>query len=689
MAKNEKSDISYTIRLDGVDQVVKGYDQINKAIKLQAAQLKLARQELSLSDDATEKLAEVQRILSEEMENQSHKINFFSDRLKEVEQAEGLASAGALDMQTKIANAMIAYNKMGMEMKEVSEELLKSSNITEDYGSALEGSTQEAKGFGGIMQRIFDDVSEQAKKGQLALDGVWDSIKSGLMDVQSEAADSSGVLSSALGGAPVVAAGGLVAAVAKIAWEGKQVATRFEASSVQIQNALNLTKEKADEAAKSVKNVYNQGLADSEETAQEVLTNVMKYFEVEGKEAEEFSNKILAIGQDSEETIRTARTLAQQFGISYSEALDVIAAGMSEIKAPQGEVLDTLNEYANSFSRLGYNAEGFLSTLAAGMDAGAYSVDKAADSIKEFYNKAAGGDTAFAEALNDLGMNANSAMNALTSGGDKASRTLEQIMTKLDNVKKEEDRARIASALFGSQWEDVGTQAILAMGQAEKSLVSYSGRSEEMYKNILTSSENINKRTERTMKEIGSQALNYGSYLLGPFRGLYDGIENTVKFFTEQSLKVEKEGYQTGANLSAGVLEGWESGDSALISAAEKTIKDMNGAMKQAAGIHSPSRLFRDEIGKQLAAGVDAGWKDEIQNAYRSIQRFTQDAAELVRTPIHASSSGAQAASPPRGDTYNDYSEFNFDISDLSTFQQVVTWAENRRISKRKGIVRN
>ncbi len=689
MAKNDKSDIQYTIRLDGVDQVVKGYNQIDKAIKLNAAQLKLARQELKLSDDSTEKLAEVQRVLSEEMANQSQKIQSLSNKLKEVEQAEEIASYGALDLREKIAKATIAYNSMEAEMKEVTKQILESSNITGDYGSVLESSTQEAKGFGGIMQKIFADISEDAKKGKLSLESAWDSIKSGLLDVQSQATGAGDVISSSLSGAPVLAAGGLVAAVAKIAWEGKQVANRFEASSVQIQNALNLTKEKADEAAKSVKNVYNQGLADSQETAQEVLTNVMKYFEAEGKEAEEFSNKILAIGLDSEETIRTARTLAQQFGISYSEALDLIAAGVTSIKAPQGEILDALNEYANSFSRLGYDAGGFLSTLAAGMDAGAYSVDKAADSIKEFYNKAASGDTAFAEALGDLGMNANSAMNALTAGGDRANRQLEQILIRLDNVKKEEDRARIASALFGSQWEDVGTKAILAMGQAEKSLVSYSGRSDEMYKNILTSSENINKRTERTMADIGAQALNYGSYLLGPFRGLYDGIENTVKFFTEQSIKVERDGYETGANLSAGVLEGWESGNSALISAAEKTIRDMNEGMKQAADIHSPSRLFRDEVGKQLAAGVEVGWRDEIQNAYRSIQKFNQDAAELVRTPIHASSYGAQAAPPSQGDTYNDYSEFNLDISDLSTFQQVVNWAENRRLSQRKGYVRH
>lgn len=684
-----KSDVTTRFILEGQKQYIDAVNKMTTAVKVNMSEMKLADVQYKQDASSIAALTAKQEAYEKAIYSQTDKIELLRNALANAAAQFGESDKRTMNWQIRLNEARTALEKMNGDLNDTTEKLIYASKEVEDYESSLNGSTQEAKGFGSVIKKVLSGLADDAQKGSISLNGVWDSIKSGLLDVQSQATGAGDVISSSLSGAPVLAAGGLVAAVAKIAWEGKQVANRFEASSVQIQNALNLTKEQADEAAKSVKNVYNQGLADSQETAQEVLTNVMKYFEAEGKEAEEFSNKILAIGLDSEETIRTARTLAQQFGISYSEALDLIAAGVTSIKAPQGEILDALNEYANSFSRLGYDAGGFLSTLAAGMDAGAYSVDKAADSIKEFYNKAASGDTAFAEALGDLGMNANSAMNALTAGGDRANRQLEQILIRLDNVKKEEDRARIASALFGSQWEDVGTKAILAMGQAEKSLVSYSGRSDEMYKNILTSSENINKRTERTMADIGAQALNYGSYLLGPFRGLYDGIENTVKFFTEQSIKVERDGYETGANLSAGVLEGWESGNSALISAAEKTIRDMNEAMKQAADIHSPSRLFRDEVGKQLAAGVEVGWRDEIQNAYRSIQKFNQDAAELVRTPIHASSYGAQAAPPSQGDTYNDYSEFNLDISDLSTFQQVVNWAENRRLSQRKGYVRH
>lgn len=684
-----KSDVTTRFILEGQKQYIDAVNKMTTAVKVNMSEMKLADVQYKQDASSIAALTAKQEAYEKAIYSQTDKIELLRNALANAASQFGESDKRTMNWQIRLNEARTALEKMNGDLNDTTEKLIYASKEVEDYESSLNGSTQEAKGFGSVIKKVLSGLADDAQKGSISLNGVWDSIKTGLDDINSQVSQTAGTFTSAFGGEPILVAGSLAVAIAKIARESEQVAMAFETSSVKIQNALNLTKEKADEAARSVKNVYNQGLADSEETAQEVLTNVMKYFEVEGKEAEEFSNRIIAIGLDAEETIRTARTLAMQFGISYSEALDVIAAGTTQIKYDRGEVLSALNEYANSFSRLGYSAGDFLSMLDAGMEAGASTVDKAADSIKEFYNKAASGDTAFAEALNDLGMNANSSMNALTSGGDKASRTLEKIMTRLDNVKKEEDRARIASALFGSQWEDVGTKAILAMGQAEKGLVSYSGKADEMYKNILTSSENVDKQTERTMKSIGERALQYVEYRTYAFRGLYDLIKNIVRLSNEQIAKVENESYETGANLSAGVLEGWESGNSALISAAEKTIRDMNEAMKQAADIHSPSRLFRDEVGKQLAAGVEVGWRDEIQNAYRSIQKFNQDAAELVRTPIHASSYGAQAAPPSQGDTYNDYSEFNLDISDLSTFQQVVNWAENRRLSQRKGYVRH
>ena len=38
-------------------------------------------------------------------------------------------------------------------------------------------------------------------------------------------------------------------------------------------------------------------------------------------------------------------------------------------------------------------------------------------------------------------------------------------------------------------------------------------------------------------------------------------------------------------------------------------------------GIHSPSKVFRDEIGKQLSAGIGVGFEDEIDKVYHNMQK--------------------------------------------------------------------
>jgi phage-related protein len=42
--------------------------------------------------------------------------------------------------------------------------------------------------------------------------------------------------------------------------------------------------------------------------------------------------------------------------------------------------------------------------------------------------------------------------------------------------------------------------------------------------------------------------------------------------------------------------------------------------MKSALGIHSPSTLFRDQVGKNIALGVGEGFEDNISKVYRQMK---------------------------------------------------------------------
>ena len=66
-----------------------------------------------------------------------------------------------------------------------------------------------------------------------------------------------------------------------------------------------------------------------------------------------------------------------------------------------------------------------------------------------------------------------------------------------------------------------------------------------------------------------------------------------------------------GQNLVQGLKNGisarWSQGGSSLISLIQQLASNLTSALKRALGIHSPSRLWRDEIGNQLSAGLGIG----------------------------------------------------------------------------------
>ena len=70
---------------------------------------------------------------------------------------------------------------------------------------------------------------------------------------------------------------------------------------------------------------------------------------------------------------------------------------------------------------------------------------------------------------------------------------------------------------------------------------------------------------------------------------------------------------QIGKDIVSGLLDGIKKMWNGLVDWISKAWDDLVGGIKDFLGIASPSKLFRDEIGKQMAAGVGVGWEDEFE----------------------------------------------------------------------------
>jgi len=80
--------------------------------------------------------------------------------------------------------------------------------------------------------------------------------------------------------------------------------------------------------------------------------------------------------------------------------------------------------------------------------------------------------------------------------------------------------------------------------------------------------------------------------------------------------------YQVGVDSATGYLKGLESKDKALKKAADSLASKLTKAVKKKLGIHSPSRVFRDEVGGMAVAGLVKGLTSgeaEVARAGRSL----------------------------------------------------------------------
>lgn len=127
-----------------------------------------------------------------------------------------------------------------------------------------------------------------------------------------------------------------------------------------------------------------------------------------------------------------------------------------------------------------------------------------------------------------------------------------------------------------------------------------------------------------------SKLINAGLTLLkGLGTGLINGIPNLLKnipkiigdmvtAFKNNGLNAFKD---VGKNLIQGLWNGINDAKNWLIDKIGGFTDGVVNAFKDFFGIHSPSRLMKDEVGKFVAQGVGVGFEDELSNVYKDMEK--------------------------------------------------------------------
>lgn len=183
---------------------------------------------------------------------------------------------------------------------------------------------------------------------------------------------------------------------------------------------------------------------------------------LDGKSLEEVAQGALLIRDafeiDVNESVRAADNLIKQFGINGQEAYTLMAQAAQNGANKNGDLADTLNEYAVQFKQLGFNAEEFT-----GAQNGAWSIDKVGDAIKEFNIRVKDGSKTTTEGFEALGMDAEVMAQRFAIGGDSAKQAFNETVAALASMKDPVEQNIAGVNLFGTMWEDLGAKGVLAL----------------------------------------------------------------------------------------------------------------------------------------------------------------------------------------------------------------------------------
>ncbi|MGG0889947.1 phage tail tape measure protein [Cytobacillus horneckiae] len=273
---------------------------------------------------------------------------------------------------------------------------------------------------------------------------------------------------------------GLTLPIAGFAVAAGKAANSADASVGRIEARLGVTTERAEELGKVANDVWKHGFGNNLQEVGDGITIISNNLKgISDKELKSAANGAFflseAFNADVNESTRAAGQLMKDFGDQSDKTFDLITWGFQNGLDYTGEFLDTIREYSPQFSEMGYTSEQFLNSLKSGFDAGAWSLDKIGDSIKESHLRMGALDKATVDAYKSMGLNAEEYVEKISKGGEEGNKAFQTIVKKLMEVDDATERNTLSTALFGTQYEDLREKVIFAVAGASKEIEGLEG----------------------------------------------------------------------------------------------------------------------------------------------------------------------------------------------------------------------
>lgn len=530
-------DIGPRIGIDGEKEFRSQINGIITEMKTLSSEMRLVTSEFEDNEQSTESLTRKNQVLEKQIDAQTRKLELLRKGLDESTKKFGEADAKTLKWKQAVNYAQIDLNKFERELSENKQKLSDLENGLDSAGDSLTEIGNDAEGAAGGFTVM---------KGAMA-----DLVSEGIQEVISGA---------------------------------KEMATEYIDATTKMQGQTGATAKEMERYKDVMDNIYSGGYGDSIEGVADALSKVRQQMgDLDDDSLRRMTESALNLEQtfdfDVSESIRTAKQLMNQFGISSEEAFDLIVSGAQNGLNQNDNLLDTLNEYSPKFAEIGLGADDMYNALRSGADQGIFDIDKLGDAVNEFSIRVVDGSDTTKDAFKRLGLDAEEMEKAFASGGDTARDAFKKTLKALKNLEDPLDQNTAGVELFGTMWEDTGGEAILALGDIESGVDDVEGSMERLDKVNADSLTNKFETLGRTIQSDVVQPI---------LEEAYPAVEDLVEFTADNLDEII-----AVAKPAAAALVAVFAVDKAtsFVSAATESVAALKGMLTATEGINAAMSL--------------------------------------------------------------------------------------------------
>ena len=534
-----KAKIGAGIALDGEKEFKSAISGINKDLTVLKSALEKNKSEFEANGKSIEALNDKLKILSKQYDTQKSKTDTLKAALENAQKNYKSCGEKIEELKTALNAAEKEMEEMKESSSETAESIEKQNKKIADLKEALnktEKSYQTAENKVKDWQTSLNKAEAELNKTKKAIDDTESEVENFTFSTE-KAEEATEKLSDSFTVAKGIMANLIAEGIKVLTTELINLTKEAVTFSAEFESAMNALQVQTGMSSKEMekyngimKEMYNKNYGESfDDIAQSIATVAQNSKEVDPAKIQELTEGALtlrdAFGFEVNETMRAANMLIDQFGISGEEAYNLIAQGAQNGLNKNGDLLDTINEYAVHFKQTGRGAEDFFNMLENGAEEGTFSVDKLGDAWKEFGIRAKDTTTTTTEAYEILGLNADEMRAKFAAGGESAKQATDTILTALFSMDDAVKQNQAGVDLFGTMWEDLGADAIKALSDTNGEITTTKNSLEEINKVQYSGFEHELEQLKREFKTSLSKPL--AEEVIPQVKKFFDTLKNS------------------------------------------------------------------------------------------------------------------------------------------------------------------